>query len=79
MQSSQRHIEEGEFYRQWVPSYPRRNPNAQYISWQVISNPLFADSGFINVPEEATAYPLCEYHLPGKPTIPFISINKAMC
>merc|ERR550534_408352 len=63
LQMAGRHLEEEFFYRQWIPSYPRRNPNAAYVAWQVVSNPMFADSGYLNVPEDATAYPLCQYHL----------------
>ena len=55
--------EESNVYVQWLPSYPRRTPNFAYVAWQVASNPLFTDSGFMNVPEQATAYPLCQYYV----------------
>jgi len=51
------------YYPEWLPSYPRRNPNFEYVAWQIVSNPMFGDSGFMNVPAEATAYPLCAYHV----------------
>ena len=57
------HSNESNVFVQWVPSFPRRTPNFAYVAWQVVSNPLFADTGYVNVPEQATAYPLCQYHV----------------
>jgi len=59
--------ENGLYFPAWLPSYPRRNPNFEYVAWQVVASPMFGDSGFMNVPAEATAYPLCAYPVDGDP------------
>jgi len=49
------------YYQAWLPSYPKSNPNFLHVAWQVVSSSMFGDGGFLNVPAEATAYPLCSY------------------
>jgi len=56
-----RHEDHEHYHLAWLPSFPREVPNYEYISWQILSDPNFGDHGFLNVPDEATGYPLCQY------------------
>jgi len=56
--------DESHFMR-WVPGYPRTTPTFNHLMWQIVSSRLFADHGYINVPDAAYAYPLCQHKLEG--------------
>jgi len=50
-------------YFRWLPSYPRETTSYNRIAWQLVSSNNYGDHGYLNVPDVATAYPLCQHEV----------------
>lgn len=50
-----------EHFFHWLPGYPREAMTYNRVAWQTVSIDSFGDHGYLNVPNVASAYPLCQH------------------